>query len=173
MAWSTWCVYIYNCSMWNDLLLLSINLFTACFIGSFRTLSTSGPDHPDFVKGSGGHTQLYGPSFGCKIRVGQPSGPLDLPLSCDMHDVPEIVWKCSDQDLQPFPTKCRTEVHLLFHCMIKIKFIKNYVSIYFFIKLRTKTDLYGGHSANVRKSRSELTTRAPVLLFCKIQWIKT
>ena len=27
--------------------------------------------------------------------------------------------------------------------------------------------LYGGHNANVRKSRSELTTRAPVLLFWK------
>ena len=38
----------------------------------------------------------------------------------------------------------------------------------FFITLRTTTDLYGGHSANVRKSSSELTTRAPVLLFYKI-----
>ena len=53
--------------------------------------------------------------------------------------------------------------------MIKIKFIKNYVSLFFFIELRTITDLYGGHSANVRKSSSELTTRAPVLLFCKIK----
>ena len=61
-----------------------------CCIGTFRTLSKSGPDHPDFVKGGGGQTQPYRPSFGCKIRVAQPSGPLDLPLSCNMH-VPEIV----------------------------------------------------------------------------------
>ena len=27
--------------------------------------------------------------------------------------------------------------------------------------------LYGGHNAKVRKSSSELTTRAPVLLFCE------
>ena len=50
-----------------------------------QTLSKSGPAHPDFVKGGGGHTRPYRPSFGCKIRVAQPSGPLDLPLSCDMH----------------------------------------------------------------------------------------
>ena len=44
---------------------------------------------------------------------------------------------------------------------------------FFPIKLRTMTDLYGGHSANVRKSSSELTTRAPVLLFCEIKYTKT
>ena len=83
MAWSTWGVY--NCRMWNDLFFLSITLFIACCIGTFRTLSKSGSDHPDFVKGDGGHTQTYRPSFGWKIRVAQPSGHKDLPLSCDMH----------------------------------------------------------------------------------------
>ena len=169
MAWSTWCVCSCRMNMWNDLFFLSINLFIVCCIGTFRTLSKSGPDHPDFVKGVGGHTQPYGPSFGWKMGGTTLTSHRSATELWYAFHVPEIVWKCSDQDLQPFPTTCRTEVHLLFHCMIKIKFIKNYVSLFFFIELRTITDLYGGHSANVRKSSSELTTRAPVLLFCKIK----
>lgn len=132
MAWSTWCVYMYNCRMWNDLFFLSINLFIACCIGTFRTLRTSGPDHPNFVKGGVGDTLNSMGLVLIKKNKGGTTGHKDLQLSCEMHDVPEIVWKCSDQDLQPFPTKCQTEVRLLFHCTIKIKFIKNYVSLYFF-----------------------------------------
>lgn len=133
MAWSTWCVYMYNCRMWNDLFFLSINLFIARCIGIITTLSKSGPDHPHIVKGVGGHTQPYGPSFGWKMGGTTFTSHGSATELWYAFHVPEIVWKCSDQDLQPFPTKCRTEVHLLFHCVIKIKFIKNNVSLYFFL----------------------------------------